>query len=201
MAKKKRDSNISPMLSYTELRPGLFIEWQKTLWQVLEADFVRMQQRKPVMKTKLKDVLSGKVREISFQPSDEIEEAELSKIQARFIYESRGQYWFDEANNPKNRFFFAAEQLGSRVNFLKASTPVTALVYGGNVISVELPIKMDFVVIEAPPSIKGDTASGGSKQVVLETGIKISVPFFINEGDIVRVNTQTGEYTERIEKA
>jgi len=189
------------MLSYTELRPGLFIEWQKTLWQVLEADFVRMQQRKPVMKTKLKDVLSGKVREISFQPSDEIEEAELSKIQARFIYESRGQYWFDEANNPKNRFFFAAEQLGSRVNFLKASTPVTALVYGGNVISVELPIKMDFVVIEAPPSIKGDTASGGSKQVVLETGIKISVPFFINEGDIVRVNTQTGEYTERIEKA
>jgi len=201
LAKKKRDSNISPMLSYTELRPGLFIEWQKTLWQVLEADFVRMQQRKPVMKTKLKDVLSGKVREISFQPSDEIEEAELSKIQARFIYESRGQYWFDETSNPKNRFFFTAEQLGSRVNFLKASTPVTALVYGENVISVELPIKMDFVVIEAPPSIKGDTASGGSKQVILETGIKISVPFFINEGDIVRVNTQSGEYTERVEKA
>ena len=94
------------MLSYNELKPGHLIEYENSVFQILEASFLRMQQRKPVMKVKMKDLISGKVKETSFQPSDQLEEADLERIKSRFIYESRGQYWFDEIGNPKNRFSF-----------------------------------------------------------------------------------------------
>ena len=188
------------MLSYNELKPRHLIEYENSVFQILEASFLRMQQRKPVMKVKMKDLISGKVKETSFQPSDQLEEADLERIKSRFIYESRGQYWFDEIGNPKNRFSFTQETFGNSAQFLKPSLEVVVLRFQDKVISVELPIKVDYEIKEAPPSIKGDTASGGSKQVILETGAKISVPFFINQGDIVRINTQTGEYVERVQK-
>jgi len=189
------------MISYNELKPGQFITFEGVLYEVLEANFLRMQQRKPVMKTKLRDVVSDKVKEQSFQMSDNLEEAELDKIKSRFLYENRGQYWFDEAGNLKNRFFFTAEQLGIKAQFLKADTEVTVIKWNDKTVGIQLPIKMDLKIVEAPPNIKGDTATGGTKTVVLETGAKINVPMFVNEGDIVRVNTELGEYTERVEKA
>lgn len=189
------------MLAYNELKPGQFIEYEDSVCEVLESNFLRMQQRKPVMKVKLRDLITGKVKETSFQPSDNLEEAELERKKARFIYESRGQYWFDEPGNPKNRFFFTAEFIGNQAQFLKPNLEVVALVFKEKTISIQLPVKIDLEIKEAPPSIKGDTASGGSKQVILETGAKVSVPFFVNQGDVVRVNTQTGLYVERVEKA
>jgi len=188
------------MLSYTDLTPGTQFVMDGEPYEVVDYAFVRMQQRKPVMKVKMKDLISGKVKETSFQPSDQLEEADLERIKSRFIYESRGQYWFDEIGNPKNRFSFTQETFGNSAQFLKPSLEVVVLRFQDKVISVELPIKVDYEIKEAPPSIKGDTASGGSKQVILETGAKISVPFFINQGDIVRINTQTGEYVERVQK-
>src|SRR5690606_16732 len=99
------------MLSYNELRPGHFIAYEGSICEVLDAQFLRMQQRKPVMKVKLRDLVSGKVKETSFQQSDELEEAEIERMKARFLYENKGEYWFDELGNPKNRFTFTAEQL------------------------------------------------------------------------------------------
>ncbi len=189
------------MLSYTELKPGVCIVIDKQPYTVLESEFLRMQQRQPVMKTKLKNLITGKTLERSFQPSDEIEEAELTKMKSRFIYESRGDFWFDEIGNPKNRFSLKTEEIGKAAEFLKPNLEITALIFSDKVINIELPIKVDYKVVEAPPAIRGDTAQGGTKVVVLETGAKVSAPLFINEGDIVRVNTQTGEYVERIEKA
>jgi len=189
------------MVSYNELRPGMVIEYQGGVYAVLEAQFLRMQQRKPVMKTKLRDIFSGKVKELSFQPSDQLEEAQITRVEKRFIYENRGEYWFDDPNNPRDRFSLSADQVGESARFLKKNTIVTAFMYKDGIVSIELPIKVDLEVVEAPPGIKGDTASGGGKPVTLETGAKINVPFFVGEGDIVRVNTQTGEYTERVEKA
>ncbi|BCX15999.1 MAG: elongation factor P [Candidatus Parcubacteria bacterium] len=188
------------MIDYNELRPGQFIEYEGSVFQILEASFLRMQQRKPVMRVKMKDLISGKIKEVSFQQSDRLEEANLEKIKAVFIYENKGQYWFHEVGNPKNRFFFEADFLGASAQFLKPSLEVTVLKFKDKFVSVELPIKVDYKVKEAPPSVKGDTASGGSKQVILETGAKVTVPFFINQGDIIRINTQTGEYVERVEK-
>ena len=189
------------MLSYNELKPGMFIEYENSVSQIMEAEFLRMQQRKPVMRTKLKDIITGKIRETSFQHSDSLEEADLERAKCRFIYQSKGQYWFDEVGNPKNRFFFTPEQLGTKANFLKANTEVNSVGFKGKIFDIQIPVKMDLKIIEAPPAIKGNTATGGNKQVVLETGAKMNVPLFVNEGDIIRVNTETGEYTERVEKA
>jgi len=188
------------MLSYTELKPGACVVLDNQPYLVMESEFLRMQQRKPVMKTKLKNLITGRTADRSFQSSDEIKEAELEKIKSRFIYENKGECWFHETDNPKNRFSFKSEKVGKPAGFLKSELEITAIKFGDIIINVELPIKAEYKIVEAPPAIRGDTAQGGAKTVVLETGAKISAPLFINEGDIIKVNTQTGEYVERVKK-
>ena len=188
------------MLSYNELKPGNFFILNGQPFEVLESEFLRMQQRKPVMKTKIKNLISGAIVERSFQATENFEEAEIEKKKSRFLYENRGQYWFDEVGNPKNRFFLKAEEIGDAGKFLKANMEITTLIFGEKIIKIELSIKADYKVIEAPPAIRGDTTQGGTKTVIIESGAKISTPLFINEGDIIRINTTTGEYVERIEK-
>ena len=170
-------------------------------YEVLEAHFLRMQQRKAVVQTKIRNLITGKVLDRNFQPSDNFEEAEIEKKEAVFIYKNRGECRFHELGNPKNRFSLKEEVAGESINFIKANTQVATWSFGEKVIRIVVPIKMELKVTEAPPAIKGNTAQGGTKVVALETGAKISVPLFVNEGDIVRVNTQTGEYVERVEKA
>ncbi len=188
------------MLSYNELKPGVLIILDGQPFEVLESKFLRMQQRQPAMKTKLKNLISGAVVEHSFQPGDELPEAEIEKFQAKFLYHHRGEFWFSESDNPKNRFMLKFEIITEMKKFLKPNSEITAIKFCDKIISIKLPIKVDYKVTEAPPAIRGDTAQAGTKTVVIETGAKISTPLFINEGDIIRVNTETGEYVERIEK-
>jgi len=185
---------------YTDLKPGTYIIVDGQPCVVLEYEFVRMQQRKPVVKTKLRNIISGSVFERSFQPSDDIKEAEIERQKSQFLYSHRGEFWFFEVGNPKNRFSLKEELIGQAKDFLKANLEISASIFNGQIIGIELPIKVDYKVIEAPPAIKGNTAQGGTKTITLETGLKISAPLFVNEGDIVRVNTTTGQYTERVEK-
>lgn len=186
------------MLSYGDLKKGVLFVLDGQPWEVLESGFLRMQQRKAVMQTKIKNLITGKIVDRNWQASDEFEEAEVEKQTAVFIYESRGEYWFHEEGNPENRFSLKAEIIGDQVRFLKPNTPVETATFKGKVINVKLPVKMEFKVIEAPPAIRGNTAQGGTKQVVIEGGAKISVPLFVNEGDTIRINTETGEYVERV---
>jgi elongation factor P len=204
------------MLSYNELKPGIFIVLDGQPFLVLESQFLRMQQRKPVMKTKLKNLFSGGVTERSFQQTDQLEEADLERMKAKFLYSNRGDFWFCEEGNPppqggearpdqrrggKNRFMLKAETVGDSEKFLKPNLEVEALKFNGEIISFEIPIKVDYKVAEAPPAVRGNTAQGGTKSVTIETGAKINVPLFINEGDVIRINTQTGDYVERVEKS
>jgi len=152
------------------------------------------------VQTKIRNLKTGQVLERNFKPADEFEEAELEKLKSRFLYENRGQYWFNEPDNPRNRFSLTMEELGDSAQFLKPNIEVQAVKYEGKIIGIELPIKVDYEVVDAPPAIRGDTAQGGTKIIIIETGAKISVPLFINEGDIIRVNTQTGIYDERAKK-
>ena len=188
-------------LTYNELKVGTIFVKDGAPFKVLDYAFVRMQQRKPVAQLKMVNLLSGKVQEYTANQNESFEEAEIEMMPVVFIYVNRGEYWFNEKGNPKNRFQLSADVIGSAAQFLKGGTEVTAYKFGEKFISIELPIKMELEVTDAPPAIKGDTASGGGKMVTLETGAKINAPLFINTGDIVRVNTQTGEYTERVEKA
>jgi len=185
---------------YTDLKPGTYIIIGNQPYVVLEYEFLRMQQRKPVVKTKLRNLISGSISERSWQPSDDIKEAEIERQKAKFLYSHRGEFWFAEINNPKNRFSLKEEFIGSIKDFLKNNLEVTAIKFDDKIISIELPIKVDYKVIEAPPAIKGNTAQGGTKTVIIETGVKVATPLFINEGDIIRINTSTGQYVERVEK-
>ncbi|MBI3589669.1 MAG: elongation factor P [Candidatus Liptonbacteria bacterium] len=186
-------------LSYTDLRKGVFFVMNGEPYEVLEAHFLRMQQRKAVVQTKIRNLMTGKVFDRNFQPSDNFDEADMEKKEANFIYKAKGECWFHEIGKPGNRFSLKEELVGEAGQFLKQSTQVTTLVFNEKVIGVTLPVKMELKVTEAPPAIRGNTAQGGTKVVTLETGAKISVPLFVDEGDVVKVNTETGEYVERVQ--
>jgi len=189
------------MLSYSELRAGVTFVLDGEPYRVLEYSFLRMQQRKPVAQTKIKSLKSGKVVNRNFHQNETFEEANIEKEKAKFLYNHRGEYWFQRGNDPKNRIMLQEELLGDPVHFLKPNTELSLDVFRGEIINVEIPIKMDLKVKEAPPGVKGDSAQGGAKEIILETGAKITAPLFVNEGDIVRVNTESGIYIERVEKA
>ncbi len=189
------------MLNYNELKPGTYLVYKGEPYEVLEYEFLRMQQRKPVAQVKMRNLITQNTLSHTFHQGDKIEEAEISRKNVKFIYTQRGEYWFCDQDNPKNRFKLTENQIGKKKIFLKENQIVEANEFNGNVIGITLPIKIDLKVVEAPPSIKGDTAQGGTKQVKLESGATISVPLFINQDDIITINTQSGEYIERKQKA
>lgn len=189
------------ILSYNEITQKKIIEYNNEPYEVLSSHVFRMQQRKPVNQTKLRHLVSGKVLEISFHQSETVPEAEISHMNANYLYTNRGESWFAEVGNPKNRFSFPEDAVFDKVKWLTANSPVEVMLYKENPATIEIPIKMELKVIEAPPAIKGDTATGGNKVVKLESGATVNTPLFINEGDIIRINTDTGEYVERVEKA
>ncbi len=188
------------MLGMNDLRIGTFFIWEGQPFEILYSQHLKMQQRRPVMQTKIKNLLTGKVIERNFQQSDYFEEADIQKKEVKFLYSHRGEFWFSEIDDPSKRFQLGEDIITESVQFLKPNTVITSLLFNGKIINIVLPVKMDFKVIEAPPSNRGNTAQGGTKQVKLETGAKVNVPLFIEEGDVVRINTQTEEYTERVWK-
>lgn len=191
------------MLSYNDLKKGIFFIWNNEPYEVLEYNFVRMQQRRPSAQTKIKNLKTGSISTQTFKQSDTFEELELIKKPVVFVFCGRGTCTFHEAHNPGNRFSLSEEILDGRQRYLKAKEEVTARYIPdreGNdeLLDIALPIKVDLAVIEAPPAVRGNTAQGGLKQITLETGLVLNVPMFINEGDIVRINTESGEYIERV---
>ncbi len=188
------------MLSYNDLKPGTVFILDSQPYQVLEFHFVRMQQRKPVVQTKIRNLINGKVISRNFQHTESFEEAEIKYREVKFLYSHRDKFVFCETDNPPKRFELGSEQIGEMARYLRPNSTVQVMEFKEKIVNILLPIKMDFKVIEAPPSIKGNTAQGGVKAVKIETGATVNVPLFIEEGDIIRINTQTGEYTERVEK-
>jgi elongation factor P len=189
------------VLSYNEILPKLVIDYNNEPYEVLSSHIFRMQMRKPVNQTKLRHLISGRVIEISFHQNESVKEADVGDMEARYLYTNKGQSWFAEEGNPKNRFFFTEDAIADKVQWLTQNDLVDMVTYQEKPITVKIPVKVDLKVTEAPPTIKGDTVSGGSKQVTLSSGASVNAPLFINEGDVLRINTDTGEYVERVSKA
>ena len=187
-------------LGVNELKPKTFFIYEGQPYVVLETHHLKMQQRRPTVQVKMRNLINGKALERNFAQSDIFEEADVSRQKVKFLYSHREQYWFANENDPSKRFELGEDILGDSVKFLKQNTVLDAILFEDKIISVELPVKMDFKVVEAPPAVRGDTAQGGVKQVKIETGASINVPLFINQDDVIRINTETGEYTERVEK-
>jgi len=192
------------MLEYSEIRTGKIIIYEDEPCEVMDNHVARTQQRKPQNQAKLKSLLSGRTWNTVFHASDKADEADISKKDVKFLYAAKDEFWFSNPEDPKDRFKIEAKIIGDTAKFLKANENATALVWDNDgeekIIKISLPIKMEFTIKECPPSIKGSTASGGGKLATLENGVKIQVPFFIEEGDRVIVNTETNEYVERVQK-
>jgi elongation factor P len=189
------------VLSYNEILPKCVIEYNGEPYEVLSSHIFRMQMRKPVNQTKLRHLISGRVIEISFHQNESAGEAEVGEMDAVYLYTNRGQSWFAEAGKPSNRFFFDEAAVHDKVQWLIQNAEVEVRTYEEKPITLSIPVKVDLKVTEAPPNVKGDTATGGNKQVTLESGAVVNAPLFIGTGDVIKVNTDTGDYVERVSKA
>ncbi len=189
-------------LGANELKKGSFIVIDDAPYVVLSHSHSHIGRGGAVVQTKIRNLKTGTILERNFKSGDSFKEAEIKRMQARFIYERRGEYWFHEKGVPANRFFISREALENKALFLKSEMEVTALKQveddKDEIINIELPIKADYKVVEAPPGIRGNTTDGGRKTATVEGGLKVNVPLFIEEGDTIRINTETGEYAERV---
>jgi elongation factor P len=188
------------ILEYNEVTERKYIVLDGAPYEVLSSHVFRKQQRKPVNATKLKNLMTGKVTEYSFHQSEKVEEAEIDEREVKYLYNNRGEWWFCEENDPSKRFKVTTEQVGPQGLFIKPNTVITQLLFREQPMGFKFPITAELKVVEAPPNIKGDTSSGGMKVVTLETGATINVPLFVNAGDIIKINTETQEYRERVGK-
>lgn len=188
------------MLKYTDLKKGTIFSHETQPWLVLDYSFVKMQQRRPVAKVKIKNLKTGSVVLKTFQQSDELDEIDYSSRTIKFVYSHRGKNVFCEINDPSQRMELPDVMIQEKLKFLKNNSEVEAILINDEIVDIRLPIKMDFMVKECPPSFKGNTATGGTKIATLETGTTINVPLFIEPGDIIRVNTEENNYVERVKK-
>ena len=190
-------------LQYNEIREKKIIIHDDEPAEVVESHVARTQQRKPQNQVKLKSLISGKTIAATFHVSDTADEADVEKKDVAFLYSNRGEYWFCDPSDKSNRFKLEEALMGTGAKFLKQNSNVTALVWTNEddeekIIKITLPIKMNFKVKEAPPAVRGDTSKNGNKTITLENGATLNAPMFIKEGDKISVNTETGNYVERV---
>jgi len=190
-------------LEYSEIRGGKIILHDDEPCEVVDSHVARTQQRKPQNQVKLRSLISGKVFPATYHVSDKADEADIEKRDVKFLFQNKGEFWFCSPTDPADRFKLDENLLGNTAKFLKANETVSALIWTNDedeekTIGLKLPVKMEFKVKDAPPAVRGDTSKGGIKVIILENGTNINAPMFINEGDVIRLNTETGEYVERV---
>ena len=185
-------------INFGGLSRGLVIELDGQPWQIMDYERHKMQQRAPVTRIKMKNLLSGAVVERTFQRYDtEFSLADMDNRQAQYLYnDSEFFYFLDQETF--DQYELTKELLGGALDYLKEQMVVQVVFYKGSAININLPTHVELEVTDAPPAFKGDTAQGGNKPATLETGLRINVPMFITPGTVVRVDTRTGAYTERV---
>ena len=185
------------MISTNDFRTGLTIELDGQVYMVLEFMHVKPGKGSAFVRSKLKNIETGATIEKTFRAGEKVPRAHLDKRKMQYLYtDGEAFYFMDEETF--DQMALNTEQLGNAVNFLKENMVIDVLMYKGRTIGVELPNFVELEVVETEPGVKGDTATGATKGATLETGAKVQVPLFIEAGDIIRVDTRTGEYMERV---
>ncbi len=184
------------MPTTTDIRKGLAIKHKNQDWLVAEAQFVNPGKGAAFTRTKLKNLKTGQVVEHTFRSGESVEEISVQRKKCQYLYEDGSNYHFMD-NDTYEQFSLDSETIGDDSRFLIENTECYALYIEGIPVSVQLPPKMDFEVTQAPPGVKGDTATGGSKDVTIETGATIKVPLFIKTGERITVNTEDGSYVSK----
>jgi len=184
------------MLTISDIKNGTLIQINNEPYIAIKVEHHKVAMSKAILKLKLKNLITGSIIEKTLQGNDKIEEAETEMRKVNFSYrDAENAYFMD--NETFDQFGLPLDQVGDKIKFLKEGTDVDVLHFQGKPISIALPIKIKIKVTSAPPGVKGNSAGSVTKKVTLETGAEISAPLFIKDGDIIVVNTDTGEYVER----
>lgn len=184
------------MLNFNEIKPGKVLEINNEPFLIIKTDHHKMGRGGAVLKVKMKNLINESVLEKTYQGNEKAEEAHTETKKANFMYKDQSEAYFMD-NKSFEQFSLSLENIGEKVGFLKEGIDVDVLYFNENPVSITLPIKMDFKVISSPPGVKGNSSGNVTKQVEIETGAMITAPLFINEGDVIKINTDTGEYVER----
>ena len=184
------------MISSTELRKGITIELEGKLYQVVDYQHIKM-KRTALVRLKLRDIRAGHTIERTFQASEKFIRARLDFRGMQYLYNDGDLYYFMDEESFE-QMPISASQLGDTINYLKEGMSLQVSSYKGELVGVELPITVGLQVVDTGPGFKGDTATAGNKPAKLETGITIQVPLFINTGDVIKIDTRSGSYLERV---
>jgi elongation factor P len=185
------------MLGLSDIKSGKNIILDGAPYAVLYHEHSKTGRAGSVLRTRLKNLLNGAVLEKTFQGADKVSEADISKSKAQFLYKENEKYFFMDMESYE-QFSLSREVLANAKDYLIEGTELTVLNFNDQPANIELPVKISLRVVEAPPNVRGNTVSSGGKVVTLETGLKISAPLFIKEGEKIIVNTERGEYVSRV---
>lgn len=184
------------MISTNDFRTGLTIELDGDVYQVIEFQHVKPGKGAAFVRSKLRNMRTGAVIEKTFNAGEKIPRARIERREVQYLYNDGSNYNFMDMET-YDQLAMTREQLGDAVKFLKENMTINLLLFQGKSIGVDLPNFVELEVVDTTPGIKGDTASGGSKPATLETGYVVQVPFFINVGDVLQIDTRTGQYIKR----
>ena len=184
------------MVSTSEFRNGLTIEFEGGIYTVVEFQHVKPGKGAAFVRTKLKNIETGAVTEHTFNPRDKFPRAHIDRRLTQYLY-SGDELWHFMDTETYDQFALGLAELGEAVKYLTENMELYLQFYKDRIIGVDLPVVVELEVVETEPGIRGDTASGGSKTAVMDTGLVVQVPLFINVGDILRIDTRTGHYSER----
>ncbi|WP_042223480.1 elongation factor P [Oceanobacillus manasiensis] len=184
------------MISVNDFKTGLTIEVDNDIWQVLEFQHVKPGKGAAFVRSKLRNLRNGNIQEKTFRGGEKVSKAHIENRKMQYLYASGDSHAFMDSNSYE-QIELTTDQIQHELKFIKENMEVHIITYDGEILGVDLPNNVELEVIETEPGIKGDTASGGSKPAKLETGHSVQVPFFINQGDVLIINTSDGKYVSR----
>ncbi|HET7627510.1 MAG TPA: elongation factor P [Bacillales bacterium] len=184
------------MISVNDFRTGLTIQYDQSIWQVIEFQHVKPGKGSAFVRSKLRNLRTGAIQEKTFRAGEKVEKAHIETRTMQYLYSSGDAHTFMDSNTFE-QLELPASQIRRELNFLKENMEVKIVTYEGETLGIELPNTVELAVTETEPGIKGDTQSGGTKSATVETGYSLQVPLFINEGDVLVIDTRSGDYVSR----
>ena len=184
------------MVSAGDFKNGITIEWEGGVWQIIEFQHVKPGKGAAFVRTKLKNIISGGVVETSFRPTDRFENAIIDRKAMQYLYNDGDMFYFMD-NETFEQIALNKDQIGDALKFVKENEECRICSYKGSVFSVEPPLFVELEITDTEPGFKGNTATGATKPAIVETGAQVAVPLFVNQGDVIKIDTRTGEYLSR----
>ncbi len=185
------------MISAGDFRNGITIEYENSIYQIIEFQHVKPGKGAAFVRTKLKNIISGGVVEKTFRPTEKCPQARIDRKEMQYLYEDGDLYYFMDTENYE-QIGLNADKVGDALKFVKENEMVKVCSHNGNVFAIEPPLFVELTITDTEPGFKGDTATGATKPAKVETGATVYVPLFVDQNDVIKIDTRTGEYLSRV---